>query len=826
MIQNSNNALVPMVAALKMNGRFLPVKIAAVTLLILFIHLIGFSQTVRYTVKGSVTDTNGKSISGAVVSFLKIPSGELLKQDISDESGNFGFNHVENGCYLVSGSALGFIQSVSDTLVLHANSAQDVHINIRLMQNQLNLKEVVVKNENQSIEINNNKVILNVNDNALSAGASGLELLRKLPGVTIGQDDNLMLNGTNTPNVMIDGKMTYLGGKQLSEMLKTFNSSNIIKIELLTSPSAEFDAAGNGGIINIITKKRIGKGYAIDLKSGISKGKYVMLAEGVSASLRTEKFNVNGAFDYTTPHRYIKSSSGNTINESGENKIIKRDNDASFRVKYYSYQLGLEWKISPRHHLNVSYNGYLDDFSAKKNSTVTKYTDNAVPYALIKSTNSIVEPYYYDAGNINYKFNIDTLGKNVTADVHYISYRNYSDGLMSTSNHDIQGNQIGIDGILRSKQPGFISILSLKTDAELSFKFVSIKTGLKYAHVSNDNKFSFDSLINNEYREVFSMSNHFSYEEGIAAGYLSASKKIHKTNVNAGLRVEYTQAKGYTDRQAINNQWMYTRFFPSFSVDHEFNETNKASISASRRIDRPAYTDLNPVRWYNDQYFFYSGNPYLKPEMAWLLSLAYSFKHKYVVTASYSRHTDYLSRWVVTEPGTNALISQSANFGKMHRLDVTCSTPIHIFEWWKLQITSGINYTTYPINQLNGIKQLSKLAGNILADQSIKLPHNISVEIGSYWYSSELWGIYEKKGIFFIDSGIKKTFLNNKLDVRVALSDILNTYVMVGKSQSDDTNYYFRDKRDTRRINVVLLYHIGGKLQKTELREIEEQNRL
>jgi hypothetical protein len=209
-----------------------------------------------------------------------------------------------------------------------------------------------------------------------------------------------------------------------------------------------------------------------------------------------------------------------------------------------------------------------------------------------------------------------------------------------------------------------------------------------------------------------------------------------------------------------------------------------------------------------------------------LFSLAYNFKRKYVLAASYSRHTDYMSRRVVTESGTNALISQSTNFGKMHRFDITVATPINLFEWWKMQITSGINYTTYPIGQLSGTKQLSKLAGNLLVDQRIRLPRDISMEIGSYWYSGELWGIYKQKSIFYMDAGIKKAFFNDKLDVKFSVSDLLNTHVIVGVSQSNYTDYYFRDKRDTRRINVALHYHIGGKLQRAELREIEEQNRL
>jgi len=187
------------------------------------------------------------------------------------------------------------------------------------------------------------------------------------------------------------------------------------------------------------------------------------------------------------------------------------------------------------------------------------------------------------------------------------------------------------------------------------------------------------------------MLNHFKYQEKIGAAHLSAYKKFNKTSIQAGLRLESTVADGYTVKQAVENNWKYTRLFPSLSVDHEIDKNNRINLSASRRIDRPTYSSLNPVRWYNDQYFFYSGNPYLKPEMAWLFSSGYTLKDKYVLTVSYGRHTDYISKRTVVEPGTNASISQSANFDKMDRVDVLASVVVSLFSFWQMQLTTGTN---------------------------------------------------------------------------------------------------------------------------------------
>lgn len=322
------------------------------------------------------------------------------------------------------------------------------------------------------------------------------------------------------------------------------------------------------------------------------------------------------------------------------------------------------------------------------------------------------------------------------------------------------------------------------------------------------------------------MSNHFKYQEKIGAAYVSGYKKLDKTSIEAGLRLESTVADGYTVKEAVENNWKYTGLFPSLSVAHEIDKTNRINISVSRRIDRPTYSSLNPVRWYSDQYFFYSGNPYLKPEMAWLFSSGYTLKDKYVLTVSYGRHTDYISKRLVIEPATNAIVSQSANYDKMERLDVLASVPVSLFSFWELQLTSGTSYTRYPVPLLNGEKTFNKWAVNTMLNQQIKLPAGLNFELSLSYNSSELWGIYMRKSIFLAGAGLRKSFYNNKVDVRFSFNDFLGTNRYAGKSLTDYTDFYYHDKPDTRRFGISVKYHFGGKLQSGQSRRIEEQERL
>lgn len=783
-----------------------------------------FSQKAAgVTINGTVSTGKGNPLADVTLSLQKRSGGNKLLQTVSEEQGRFSFTGIDTGTYILHASLVGYQTKTGDTLIINAWEDTITRHVIMTLKNE-SLKEVIVQSKKQRIEVDKGNIVLNVQNSALTTGSSAFDLLKQIPGVSIGQDDEILLRGTTGINVMIDGKMTYLPGKQLGLMLKGMNAEDISKIGLSNAPSSAFDAAGNAGIINITTKKRMANGYAIDLRSAITKGRYWMVNENITASLRTGKLNMYGSLDFNTPNRVMTSKSGNTIMENGQRLSMQRFNESTYKIKYYTYRIGADWQFLPGHQLALHYNGYFDDFTSTNYSNQFKYLSSGSLHAISRSLNALTEPYHYDAVNAGYRFDIDTSGKQFTADAHYISYRNLSDGLLESRDYDADNNPTGWETFLRSHQPGFVKIRSVKTDIVLPYRHFSIKAGLKYAVVTNDNKYRFDILDAGEYVEVEDMSNHFKYREAIAAAYLSLQKKFGKTYIDAGIRYEYTDADGYTVKQDVANKWAYGRLFPTLSVDQELNNNNKINLSVSRRINRPAYADLNPVRWYVDQYFYYSGNPELVPEMAWIFSVSNTFMRKYVITATYNTRSNYITRRLVPDAAT--IKSQSANFRSMRRLDLLLSAPFTITPSWNMQLTTAVSYTSYPVAQTSGFKTLSQWSGNLQCQQQVKLPAGIQLELAAYLFSHELWGIYKRSGIFYADGGIKKNFMKDNLSLQFTFSDFLRTNRYKGVSQSDVTDYHYNDRPDTHRFGLSVRYHIGGKLLKAQSRQIEEQNRL
>lgn len=305
----------------------------------------------------------------------------------------------------------------------------------------------------------NGKLIFNVQNSALSAGSSALDLLRRVPGVSMGQDDQIMLKGSSGLNVMLDGKMAYLSQQQLVQLLKGMNAENISKIEVISAPTAEFDAAGNAGVINIVMKKNTQDGYSLDLRSGVSKGRFWMVNQNLTGSYKKGKINVFGSLDFNTPHSNFVSNSGNSYVENNERIFIRRENQNPLKIKFYTYKAGVDWQLSSRHQLSAGYNGYFDDFVKDSAPSLVKRFDAAgSALGSVKSTNYLAEPYHYDAANLSYTYKIDSAGKQITADAHYISYRNYSDGVLKSSFQNAAGGQSSPDQQLQSHQPGTVSI--------------------------------------------------------------------------------------------------------------------------------------------------------------------------------------------------------------------------------------------------------------------------------------------------------------------------------------------------------------------------------
>lgn len=799
------------------------IRIAFILPWLLTSQMLLFAQT--GTLTGNVTDKELNPLSYLTVSLISANDSLLVKNTLTNDAGTYTFK-ASPGNYYIRVFGIGYKTYKTSVIEIKDNQGEITVPRIILQQQLTALKEVIISDRVNTFDNTDGKLVYNIDKSAAATGSSALELLQRTPGVAIDQNESILLKGSPAVNVFIDGKMTYLSSQQLSNMLKGMSSANISRIEIINTPTAEFDAAGNAGIINIITKKSNKPGYAADISAGIGAGHYLLNRESITGNVKTKKFNFFGNLGYDHRHSLSQRNGQQTRQTINQTMLYNREIADEMQTHYYSYRAGLDLYLKKNMELGFVYNGYTDNWSRDAGGPTQVLKNSDELQSVIQNRNVLKEPYYNNGFNLNYKIGLDTTGKTLTANADYVSYRNNSDGYIGNSWEDMNGNNLQPYQQLNFHQPSNIDIRSLKTDLDLPFKQIRFKTGLKYSSVIINNDFRYDSLINNSYVHAPSLSDHFIYKEQIAAAYFSAEKKWNSTGINTGLRLEHTRSDANSINTTTRNIRDYTNLFPTLSINQQLNSLNKLTLSFSRRINRPVYSNLNPVRYFSDKYAYFQGNPNLRPEKAWVTSISYTLQDKYIATLSYNRSNNFIAQSAILDNATGILITSNTNFKHRGRYDLLLVSPVKLNSFWNSTNTINLSYTQYPLQEIGGIREVSKAAVDLITSHTFDLPGKTTLEIMGHYTSPTLNGVYIYRSFFSVDGGIKKSFLNKKLDARFSFSDLFRTIRYQGYTISNTADNQYSTRPDSRRFNFTLIYHLGGKLTGTKTQRIEEQDRL
>lgn len=626
-------------------------------------------------VSGLIKDEKQDPLPGMSVKLYKFADNIALQSTISDIKGSYILKNLPAGKYKIEVSGIGF-KAGRLSFTINEPDENITLPDIILQEDVTSLQEVVVTSQKQLLEVSKGKLVYNVDQKLAVSGNSAFELLQRTPSVSVNQDDNLLLKGNGNVNIMIDGKMTYLSPRQLSDLLKSTPAENLSKIEIISAPSSQYDAAGNAGIINIITKKNRQQGYALNITAGAGTGRYAQTAESIIGNINTKAFNLFGSYSYNYKHSFLDRSSYRVIARNAGSTIYDRASFDPSVGNNHSYKAGMDIYLNPKHEVGFVYNGFYNLW--RRNAGGPTNISGGPSAGVVQNKNITREPSFNHAANVNYRFQIDTTGKQVSFDGDYSFYDNNSSGSLANQLFNTQGTSIGTRQELAFQQPGRINIRSIKTDLVLPFKNIKLESGLKYSSVTTNNNFRYDSLINNNF--VFStvLSNQFVYEEQITAAYATAGKQFGKLNLDAGLRIEITRSDANAVTLDSVTQRNYTNLFPFLSISRELNKAHQLSLSLSRRINRPQYSNLNPSRYFFDKFSYYEGNPLLQPENSWNLASTYTFKNKYIATLTYSRTSRPIADFALENIQTGELVVTSVNFSKRSDYDLLLIVPLTI----------------------------------------------------------------------------------------------------------------------------------------------------
>lgn len=800
-----------------------------------FFSISAFAQS-SGKITGAIKDGgNQKVIDAATISLLYSKDSSLAKSAIADKDGNFLFENVKDGSYLISATSLGHSKAYSAPFTISSDhTTHDAGV-LQILPVTQNLKEVVVESKRPMFERKADKMIVNVDASVSNVGSSAMDVLEKSPGVTVDKDGNISLRGKQGVKIFIDGKPSYLSGADLANLLKSMTSAQLDQIEIMTNPSAKFDAAGNAGVINIKTKKNKTVGYNGNITSTYTQGKYARTNQSINLNYRTKAVNLFGSYNYWLNKNDQQLDIVRRFRDKESKQLLSIfDQQSNFTNRNTSNnaKLGIDVNLSKKTTIGAVVSGFINNEQFKNANTTLLQNEAAITQSSTLATTQVDGKWKNFSSNLNLRHVFDSTGRELSFDADYMHYAQKNNQGLFNSYFDNAHIPNGPGDTLLSNIPSDIKIYSLKADYTQSLKGnAKLEAGVKASFVKTDNNAQYDSLINGQKVTDFGRTNHFIYDEEIKAAYVNLNKQINKKwSVQTGLRLENTIAKG---NQVTTNQIFkrnYTQLFPTAYVSYEMNEKNNFSVNYGRRIDRPDYADMNPFYFFLDKYTYQAGNTNLRPQFSHNIELSHTYAGNFTTSLNYTKTTDLINDVFDQNEEKQETFITKSNIASQRQYGVTVTTLIPVKKFLKINVYANFSNNRFKgfINNANVDLQSNLFMANVNSQWSLGKGWN--AELSGFFRSKGLESVLLIGNVGALNAGVSKSVLKNTGTVKLGLRDILWTQQFKGTATYSYIDMMFTQKRDSRQVSLSFNWRFGKGKAAAPKRKIgganEEQNRV
>ncbi|CAH0169954.1 hypothetical protein SRABI27_00992 [Pedobacter sp. Bi27] len=771
------------------------------------------AQTPQSRIYGRVLDADGKNIEFATAALLK--DSVLVKTTFTEKDGLFSFDKFGYGKYLIKVSVVGSPIYQTDTLVLTADHAVINLADIKIKAGATNLKEVNISGQKAFVERKIDRTVVNVDALISNAGTTALDVLSKSPGVNVDQNGVISLKGKSGVAIFIDDKPTYLSGADLDNYLRSLPSSSLDQIELMTNPPAKYDAAGNGGVINIKTKKTKIAGFNGGINLSLNQGELSRSNNSFNFNYRKDKINVFGNLSYNLNNsftdldlnRKYKNDDGSAKSYFNQNSYFRRHGNT------FNLKTGLDYYASDRTTWGVVLTG-MNRISKQVNNNTSNLSNASMQLDSVIRAENIDQIKYQNAGvNLNYRHKFKQVGRELTFDADYLLYRNQTDQTYYNFSY-LPSGALKYQDILTGNLPSNIDIYTAKADYShpLENKW-KLDAGVKTAYTKTDNIADYFNTANGKTNADYEKSNHFLYEENINAVYLNMSREGKRFSLQAGLRYENTVSNGHQLGNLIKPDSSFKRtynsLFPTlyFSYKLDTAGNNQLGLNYGRRIDRPYYQDLNPFFSPLDKFTYYVGNPFLKPSFTQSIELSHTYKSKITTTFGYSWVRDEVNETIEILNGT--YYSRPANVGKTRVANVSVNAEIDITKWVKLNA-----YVEYA----KIVSKTDFYTGFLVTNGSyLRANPNLQFKISPTWnaevnmrYQSKLSNVqFLLAEVHEFGAAVQKK-LSAKSTLKLTANDIFRTRIYNGIINNlANTEANWVNRQDSRSVVVSYSYRFG-----------------
>ncbi len=804
---------------------------------------------------GKITDSSNKAIADVSVLLLqtrfdsvsKKMKEVLLKGVITKGNGEFNFEELPVlGQLKLMIAVTGYRQleqkisfmsqmngntQISPTPAAMPSFDRDLG-NIKLSLEIKQLQDVVVTSAKPLMKLDTDKKVFNVEKNLVSAGGTALDVMKYVPSLQVDIDGNVKLRNS-APHLFIDGRFTTLTLEQIP-------ADAIESVEVITNPSAKYDASGGGaGILNIVLKKNKKQGYNGSVRIGMDK--YGGVNGGLDLNLRQQKFNITASIN----GNLIRDKNTGTTTRLNLTDIpqtqLYQVNEGKTNGGIMFSRLGFDYFASNR--TTVSVNGFMVNASFKPDDVSNIYTDSLFNSGKITSfsqrTTNNERSFHGKGISVGMKHLFPKEGEELTMDANYFSGNNSGKALYATNYYS--GNSTNNTQLQKVLNNGSDQNLLLQADYTKPVSALTrLETGVRGAfrsRINNNYNYMFSKAVN-DYTMVPSATSNYSNTDNVYAAYATISSSVKSFSYKIGLRAESSSYSGVlkTTGQEYKNQYPVS-LFPSVFLSQKLSPDQDLQLSYSRRVNRPNFFQLIPFADSTDKLNITKGNPNLVPEFTQSFDMSYlkRFKGNNSFLASvYYKHTDDLiTRYVdqQTDPvsGSKALINSYINANSSYATGLELTSINYLTKWW--DISTNINLYNSKVNTSNVIATQQDAMWSWFGkfNSNFKLPSNFSIQLSTMYQSKTNLPVNTNQGmmgppgmqaqsasqgyiisLYIVDIAVKKTFMkDNAASVTLSVNDIFRTGV---NEQYAYSTYFTQDYsrlRNAQMFRLTFAYRFG-----------------
>lgn len=715
-----------------------------------------FSATSQ-SISGIIIDQDNNPVEFAnVILYQQDNQNEAIAVNTSDSTGYYEFLNLDPDFYILEVSFVGFNSSKSDTLNLNNNSK--VTFNTTLQIASYTIEGVVVTSKKPKIIHKGGKTIVDL-EQTLNTGSNVLGVLKKLPSVIVSKSA-ITIGGQSATKILVNGRNTnYI---DVQSFLRDMDGENIARVEIIYQPDASLEASGSGPILNIILKKNKVKGTNGYINGMVGKSRSVTYSNGfgINTFKKNVNLSLNGSYishNWTEFNGVNRQIGSENFDQSGTNNYVP---------KTFSLNGSLDYYLSSKHTTGISiqYKNHKNNWKGtstifKKNNTVE--SELSTELFTNKKWNFIsFNPYY------EWKLNKGFL----LFDVRYLEH---------FSDKDNEFKQLG-QNTLQLDIPSFIQAgdnftWSYKVDLLQKLnKIHRLKFGFQYDIANLDNQINHFKVINGSVEPNSELDNQFLIDEKIIAAYSQYGFSKGNLEFNAGLRWEYSETIGQSNKVDSVAERTINRVFPSFSISSPLVSNFSGNFSYSYRLNRPTYNSLNPFRVFYDPLFSDSGNPQLLPEFIHSLQFRLLNNRRQLLRVVYSKKSNTFFERIFQDNISSETNRQLINIDDYHFLGASLTFPIKYSSFANGNISFSTRYQKYNSTKLDFLYTNSKWGLLCSHDFEVELPKEITME-GNLWIASgRLNGMMETGWYAGGYLGFNRSFFEKRLMVSLELEDLIN----------------------------------------------------